>query len=98
MRWEFRSQMSNSKRQMLLAQKEVNLGSHKRHFTDVLSSNYILLNYYYIITIHCYYITYHSTFMVPEAQNFFALKEDSPEAPCPGLVKQLACTHELTAA
>lgn len=36
--------------------------------------------------------------MVPEAQNFFALKEDSPEAPCPGLVKQLACTHELTVA
>ena len=28
--------------------------------------------------------------MVPEAQNFFALKEDSPEAPCPGLFSETA--------
>ena len=62
------------------------------HCTDILSSYIQLLSI--VTTWLLHHISFHIHFsMVPEAQNFFALKENSPEAPCPGLVKQLACTQ-----
>lgn len=58
MRWEFRSQMSNSKRQMLVAQKELSTWDRTKDIAQM--SFHPITSYYYIITtLLLHHISFH---------------------------------------